>query len=113
MYGLEKTIDLSFLAKRRLEQIRIGEYQIELCFDSGIAIAVQGAVTYEGERREDLPSVGKELVNILGGEVVKAERVGRGDLRIVFSSGRSVIIHDSNESYESYTIRGPDCLIVV
>lgn len=113
MHGLPTSTDFSCFTDRRFEQVRIGKYGIELCFDGGVSISVEAAVSLGDDYREDLPEAGKELVSLLGCNVTKAERRGRGDLVLAFSNGRSVVIHDSNEEYESYTIVRPEGSIIV
>ena len=113
MHGLPNSIELSFFDGRRLEQLRIGEHQIELVFGEDVSVSVEAAISLEGERREDLRAAGKELTDLLGCELAGAKRRGRGDLMLLFANGRRVVIHDSNEAYESYTITKPGGLVVV
>lgn len=110
MHGLPPTIDLSFLLGRRLEQLALGEHQVQLLFDDGVAIDMEGEFSLDGARGTVADA---HLLHVLiGRDVLRADRGGYGDLVLAF--GTHVLeIHDSNESFESYCVRAAGRYIVV
>ena len=110
MYGLDDNVDLTFLTGRRLDQVCLGEYQVQLNFEAPVSLSVAGEFTLDGIRYG--ASSGYVLHSVMGLSVNEASRVGRGDLMLRFT-GHEVILHESTEPYESYTIRNGSQLIVV
>lgn len=113
MYGLSEDVDLSFFIGRRLEQVCLGEYQVQLRFDADTVVSIDDSeYTYRGMRRSSRD--GRELVELVGRSCTAAAREGEGDLRLDFAH-EVLVIHDSNAPhYESYTIRhGDDPVVVV
>jgi hypothetical protein len=110
MYGLPPHTDLSFLRGRRLEQLALGEHQVQLRFDGGVTIDVEGDLSLDsatGGARD-----GHRLHVLLGASIVRAVRKGKGDLVLDFGEHR-LEIHDSNDAFESYCITAEGRHIVV
>jgi hypothetical protein len=107
MNGLPATIDWVFLIGRTLQQVAFGQYQLQLRFDGGIWIDVEGKVTIDG-----MSADAESLRGLVGVRIDSVGRKGPGDL-VISLGGRSLTLHDSNEQYESYTIGAPGLHIVV
>ena len=110
MNGLPEEIDVSFFYQRRLEQLCLGEYQIQLRFDRDVEVAVEGEYTLDGQRCT--VGEGHLLHHLIGLSVQSASRNSMGDLRLDFSE-HVLLLHDSNLNYESYTIRSNNDVIIV
>ncbi len=113
MYGLSADVNLDFLANRQLIQVRVGEYQIQLCFDDDVIISVEGKVTVNGNAYDDSRSMSAPLVATLGANILKTTSPGNGDLVINMSNGDAIVIHDSSQQSESYSVTWKDGTIVV
>lgn len=109
MYGLPDDVDLSFLAGRILEGVRFSLHRIQLDFDGGVWIEVEGDLSLNGKAAREDPGALREL---LEHAVDMASREGNGDLVLKFGSN-SLRILDSNSAYESYTIGRAGSQIVV
>jgi hypothetical protein len=110
MYGLNPDLDLSFFHERRLDQVCVGEYDTRLNFDEDVSIGLQSEFTLDGQRNG--PRDGHILHVLLALQVREARRAGRGDLVLDFGS-HVLVVHDSYDRYESYTItNGADLTVV-
>lgn len=101
MYGLPERIDLSFFRQRQLEQVCLGEHQVQMRFDGGVSIDLEAEFTLDGERC----TVEKAylLHRLIGLCVNSVAREGVGDIRLRLGD-HVLLVHDSNAAYESYTI---------
>jgi hypothetical protein len=81
-------------------------------FDGNIGVSIECDVTVDGVRSVGVHAA-RLLLATIGKTLEHVDVVGRGDLRLLFTGGPDVIIHDSNEGSESYTIDTPKGLIVV
>lgn len=113
MYGLDEKIDLSFLANRKILRIQCGDFQTQLHFDGDIIISIEGAVSMDGKLYVDTKSVNLALSGLSGNIVLRVVNTGNGDLLLQFIDNKFLTIHDSKESYESYSISWPGGTIVV
>lgn len=113
MYGLSKDTDLRFLVGKELLQVRVGKHHIEMLFHGDVAIDVEGRISLDQKTSLSGISAGMALLDLIGSQLQLVEIAGRGDLVITFHSGHRLSIHDSNQEYESYQLRGPGTLIVV
>lgn len=113
MYGLNASVKTDFLVGRKLTQVRIGEFQVQLCFDEDVIIAAEGAVSIDGQRYEDPRRMSAPLASLLGGVTIRADNPGTGDLVVKMVGGRDVIVHDSKPAYESYTVTWKGGTLVV
>ncbi|SRR6266404_7155069 len=118
MYGLNRDIDLRFLNGRESIQIAIGVYQIQFGFDEDVRISVEGEFSYfdggtEVVWRPGSPQIAARLVALLGATIDSFEGRENGTLTLSFSNGHRLIVPDSSQEYESYTITSPGRTIVV
>jgi hypothetical protein len=120
MYGLKKEIDLSFLNGRELMQIAIGLYHVSFRFDEEVAISVEaefshfdGQVEWTWNPKPSAVQIASRTVSLLGATVGSIERHEDGTLRLHFSNGQRLTIHDSSKECESYNITRPGQTIVV
>lgn len=110
MNGLPPTIDLGFFYGRRLDQLALGEHHARLNFDADVTIDVEGELSLDGERFSVRDA---HHLHVLLGLVVRgASKIGDGDLSLDFGA-HHIEVHDSNEAYESYSIRTRELLVVV
>jgi hypothetical protein len=61
MYGLSADVDLAFMSNRKLTQIRVGEFQTQLCFDGDVIISAEGRVSINGHPYDDFRSMSGPL----------------------------------------------------
>ena len=120
MYGLRKDIDLNFLNGRESIQIAIGVYQIQFGFDEDVRISVEGEFRYFDGGAEvvwrpepGFEQIGARTVALLGATIDSFEGRDNGTLTVSLSNGHCLIIPDSSQEYESYTITCPGRTIVV
>jgi Family of unknown function (DUF6188) len=114
MYGLKKGIDLSFLKDRELIQAATGLYHIQFAFDEEVQIGVEGDFHYFDGTAEfswkpepAYSHVAARTVALLGATIRALEAQEDGTLRLSFSNGHRLIIVDSSEQYEFYSITRP------
>jgi hypothetical protein len=114
MYGLPSDFDATFLVGQEVIQIRVGQHQIILSFPGNTYISIVFAFSLNDA---DPLVVGVDsatyLLPLIGHVVCAATRIGKGDLRINFDDGHSLIILESEDNYESYQIMRPGETIVV
>jgi hypothetical protein len=119
MYGLDMTIDLSFLIGREAVQIAIGQFQVIFAFDENVSISVEsefrlmspaGDVSTWQPRATQTAAAALRLV---GSKVEKVSGQKDGTLTLTFSGGDVLTILDSSKEYESYDISCPGRTIVV
>jgi hypothetical protein len=120
VYGLNKNIDLKFLNGRECVQIAIGVYQIQFGFDEDVRISVEGEFRYFDDGTEVVcrpepgsPQIAARTVALLGATIETFEGRENGTLTLSFSNGHRLIIPDSSQEYESYTITCPGRTIFV
>jgi len=119
MYGLSKDRDLSFIGKKKLLQVCVGEFQIILKFDGDIVFSLECAFEHVVKNGQTLqgnfsnPSSGSSLLSLLGSFIIRVENLGEGNLELAFANGDTVRIYDSNEDAESYQISSPEGMIIV
>jgi hypothetical protein len=120
MYGLNKGIDLGFLAGRQVEQVAIGTYQIIFGFDDDVRISTYSQFNYFDRQEEWIwkPEPGAEQIaartlSLLGATIQNFEGHEDGTLILTFSNGHRLTIPDSSKEYESYDITRPGQTIVV
>lgn len=119
MYGLNKDTDLSFLKGQEVIQIAIGVFQVQFHFDGDAIISVEGEFQYFSENnsshwRQGTPEAAAPALRQLGSSVRKVGGKEDGTLELTFSNGDRLVVKDSGEQYESYTISGgPHGTIIV
>jgi len=110
MYGLNKSVKLDFLLGKQLIQVCIGSHQTILRFDGDTIITVEGLSRLAAKRGSEIeihpnrPEEAGKLVCLLGRAIQGVVNTGNGDIELVFTSGESLKILDSNKNYESYQI---------
>jgi hypothetical protein len=110
MHGLSEDLDLDFLPGRRLTQVCLGEFQVQMRFDADVTIDVEGEFTLDGHRRAVADAT--VLSKLIGHVIGSVTKEGKGDLRLRFGE-HVLILHDSNREYESYSIQSAHGSIVV
>ena len=109
MYGLKATTSLSFLVDRKMEQLRIGLYEIQLRFDGDVSISVQSEMIFENNKeltniKSDEPAQTITLWPLLGDSVLRYAIIEPGSLVLNFRNHRNLTICDTNTTFESYVI---------
>jgi len=123
MYKNPLNEDWSFFLGRKLTQLCIGEYDIQLHFQENVTISIQGEDPAEAFRHKaalsstsavrGMPGGAVTLVSLLGASVQKVVAESNLVLALYFSNNEDLRIFDSSDSCESFTINGPKGLIVV
>jgi hypothetical protein len=129
MFGISADEDFDFLVGKLLQQMCFGENELVLRFDdptidlkvvsdvpqivcvieSNIEIITQ----VRGSRlAESALSLAGDLVNLLGKRILGVETKPR-TLSLKFDNEYTLVLHDSEEHYESFNIRYGDRTIVV
>jgi len=118
MYGIPENQDFSFLIGRRMLQLCIGLHQVQLNFDKGVSITIEGTFEHEspaGFVRHDVgvPESAASLVSLLGRAVESPERESASSLLVRFAGGRVLRLLDSSDTHESFQMYGPGVEIIV
>jgi len=119
MYSLNKDTDLSFLSRKKLLQVCVGEFQIILKFDSDILLSLECVFEHVLKHGQVLqgdlsnPSSANSLLSLVGSFIIRVENLGKGNLELAFANGDTVRIYDSNNDAESYQISSPRGMIIV
>jgi hypothetical protein len=99
MYGLDHSIDLSFLKSREVDQVAVGLYQVVFGFDEDVRISVQSEFIYFDGQREWLwkPERGalqtaSQALSLLGATIEGFKGDRDGTLELTFSNGSRVTI---------------------
>jgi hypothetical protein len=94
-----------------LIQVCIGEFQVTLVFHADTDITIEGVSEIVSKDRKisrivraDKPDETKEFIRFIGSTITEAANLGRGSVRLDFSSGDSITLFDSKEEFESYQI---------
>ncbi|MCV7358800.1 hypothetical protein [Mycolicibacterium fluoranthenivorans] len=118
MYGISPEENFDFLDRKLLQQMCFGENELILRFDDPtISIVIMAdieIVTHIRGRRlaEDPRSLASDLVDFLGKTITDIKSTQRA-LFLVFDDEYTLILHDSDENYECFTIKNGDRIIVV
>jgi hypothetical protein len=124
MYGVPLDEDWSFFVGREVEQICIGPSDVQLGFGDGVRISIQGDDPFErcfshktalisSSLVKGMPGTAVSLVSLVGAIVQKVVTENDTTLAFFFSNMDELRIFDSSGSYESFTISGPNGLIIV
>jgi len=119
MYGLDITIDLSFLIGREAVQIAIGQYQVIFAFDENVSISVESEfrlISTEGDVstwQPRAPQAAAAALRLVGAKVEKVLGQKDGTLTLRFCGGDILTILDNSKEYESYVVSCPGRTIVV
>ena len=119
MYGIPDDIDWSFLVGAKVEQVAIGEYDLQIRFFKNICISTQSRFDHLVDGKclstsSNFPKRATTLVSLLG-KVVEKVSVEEDKKALILSlSNQEVIkVYDDNQHYESFTVTYPGNTIVV
>jgi hypothetical protein len=123
MYKLLQSTDWSFLAGCEVIQVAIGMYDVQVAFfkDKGSAspaISIWHDFKHEraGKTLSDAPEThikATTLVSLLGKTVASIVADGEEALILQFTGDETLSIVVDDEQYESFSVAGPNGLIVV
>jgi hypothetical protein len=113
MYGLDRTVSISFLVERKVEQICVGEFQSQIRFDEDVVISVEGDVTIDGQRYGGPRASAGSLLALLGTRISGAKNPGNGDIELTMANGCALTVHDSEREHESYSVTWQGGTLVV
>ena len=119
MYGLNESEDLSFMLGKELQQVAVGQFQVILHFLDDLSIYIGSGCKFidkdekSTEMSGDNPKSTKNLVCLLGQRIDKADNLGEGTLKLIFSDKSQLLLFDDLENYECYHITSPDGEILV
>ncbi len=123
MYQLRADEDWSFLTGKELIQLCIGVHDVQLRFDDNICISMQAEEPAQAFQHKSsqarssglagMAGAAVTLVSLLGARVQKAVVENCTTLAIYFANAEELRIYDSSADYESFTVNGPNRLIVV
>lgn len=117
MYGLPSDTDLSFLHGAQLDQVCISQNEVILHLHPEVEIMIASTIELGGEQGgrilEDPRDQGLAICSRLGERIERAEGTSEGTLRLFWTSGHSIAIHDTWTEFESYTITQGKMVIVV
>ncbi len=119
MYGIPNNTDWSFLIEKELEQVRIGNYHVSLCFRGDTSIDIGGdsfdhlSTSKDTKTLTELPWKATTLVSLLGAKITRAESEDHKTLVIVFSNEEILKIYDDSDCYESFNVQAPGIDIIV
>lgn len=129
MYGISAADDFGFLAGKLLQQMCFGENELVLHFNDPaidptivhdvpritcvIEADIEIITQIRGSRlAESALSLADDLVNLIGKRIVEIKTTDRA-LSLIFDNEYTLVLHDSEERYESFNIRYGDRMIVV
>jgi Family of unknown function (DUF6188) len=112
MYGLPKSIDLTFLNNLELFNVCIGFNDLILQFDEGVTLSITSECSYQTSERaiikiDHFPEEANIICKLLGNKIIAAKGYESGTLELRFSNGDTFILYDDSKQYESYLIRRP------
>lgn len=118
MYGLPRDLDLSFWSGTTLDQVCVGEHDVQLNFSlPAVRLSAQTSyrvTTSTGSSIYESPRTGaSRLVELLGMTVTRAFDGGKGTFRIEFGESISVEFFDDDPDHECYQVRYDGRVIVV
>lgn len=112
MHGLSTDVDLTFLNGRTLTSVHGDEYQVRLVFDDDVEASLECDCQVNGVLAP-IGEVSDALASLVGKRVLAATHAGNGGVRLAFGPEDEVVLLDSSEEYESYTITSKSGTIVV
>jgi hypothetical protein len=106
--------DVSALKGCQILQISVGEFELQISFTADIAISIESEIILEGKNLSGL-SAGQAIVPFVGEIVKDVQFIGESDLKLLFVSGKSVILQarPKGDGFESYSISLPSGTIVI
>lgn len=117
MHGIPSGYEAPFLRGVKLHQVCVGENEVILHFEMDTTLTVECPTRWRtGEdRREHLdPSAAAvDFVGLVGANVQDVFVLSPTELELAFANATSVVLIDDSDSYESFTVRHGDHLLVV
>jgi len=114
VYGFKQNVDVSFLVGLVLEQVAIGQYQVQIGFDQDTRISVELSFkyssaegTFEWRQQPQSSKAAAAALNLLGASVIAATIADPKTLELEFSNGDRLQLLDVSEQYESLSITRP------
>ena len=118
MYGVPNDLDLTFLHRTTLIQIRLGQFQVQFHFHPVGTICVDGSWELIGAAGEmldrsydDSDRPPYELHRLLGREVTATEIHAPKWFSVEFETGEVLRVFDDSETYESFQIQPGDIVV--
>jgi hypothetical protein len=113
VYRFPENTDVGFLCERELVQVAVGAYEVQLHFDKDVSISIQGHCQIDDRVYAPGSVAGVHLIGLLGKIVNSARVVDNRHLRLDLKDGSSLIVLEDEAPYESYSVVGPEGVIVV
>jgi hypothetical protein len=121
VYGIPENFDTAVFVGATLERVCFGPYLVQLEFgsDQPLHVSIESAYVHTGPDQEDwrdevrLPLNSSRLMQLTNHTVVKAARLDRERLELVFDHGHSLMLIDDTEHYESFQIEARGKLWVI
>jgi hypothetical protein len=117
MYGFSKDLKLEGILGAELHQIRLGRYDVQFLFCSGISIAVQSLIeVLQGDELiatwdVELNWTSSNFQKLLNVTVISYSVIDERTLEIQLHEELRLRLHDDSEQYESLQIY-PEHLII-
>ena len=112
-----QAMDLSFLRGKRVDQICIGLYQLQIRLSEEVCISIERDFQHKNKgqatgQREELSSRGATLISLLGKTVERVVMENEKSVTIQFSNSELLTIFVEGGAYESLTVTAPGINIV-
>ena len=114
MHDIPSNFDLGFCVGSDLEQVAVGKYDLQLCFDSGARISLQCTVrllqknSLLAEWNEDAGWSSVAFQRLLNERVESGRVVAGRVIELQFPNDLVLQLHASSEQFESMQIHLPD-----
>jgi hypothetical protein len=112
MYGVPSDLPLDRLVGKELIAIRLGQFQIELQFEGGGTISIEGgwelrdpAGTLLDAQEEHAHREGYRIHRVLGLSVEAFEIDAPGSFTLILGAGHRLLVFDDDPHYETCTVQ--------
>ena len=118
MNSLPDNEKLKFLRDKNLELVCFAAYQVNLHFETDVAITIFGSFTHVFQEKVnlvknvDFPLQNSGLMRLVGQRTKNVQIQLDGTLTLTFSNNEQLIIQGENDAYEAYHIKHGDHVIV-
>lgn len=120
MYGVPANLDLRPFHGKSLTQVRLGEHDIQFCFNDGPVISVEGLWELKNDSgalvdgaQDALPKQ-RECYRIhllLSATVTSTHVDPPHSFSLTFDDGMVLTVYDNNEQFESFSIQPGDVIV--